>query len=119
MIEKLIKKRGNIRLHNFEGIYQGGRYLGYIHQGYDDVTYEWEYIYDEALFVGGSFGMREVTTGAMAVFSDNVKGKVTPDKCIGEFKRKLGDKNIHHVIENSERLNLYNLELCLESLLII
>lgn len=119
MVENIVKKKGKIRIYN---IY---------YDRTETFEYDWRCSYDGVDFIGGKFGMIEVSTGGVAVSPDELKAtygtsKVTLENCIDLIKKKLKLVNksmtevINSYIEKSvEDGDTKLIGICLISLLII
>lgn len=123
-VEKFILEKGVFPVRLVCPIYEKGLYVGYRYpndnENVDLRPYDWRYIYDGFEFIGGSFGMTELSTCFNAVNSDEVKGKVTADKVIKKLKEKLSkcNRSLSVVIRDTRSKNL-DLETWLISSLII
>lgn len=102
-------------------IYEKGNYIGYSYDGRmeDIYHYEWRYIYEGVEFIGGDFGMVELSTGLHAVSSLDIKGKITASKVLAKFKEKLlqSGKPLPVIVGNAINANL-DLKLWLINLII-
>lgn len=105
--EILLKERGTIQFP--EPVYETSTSPLYrFTDKVKEFSYEWKYIYDGAIFVSGSFGMREITTGMPVASVYEISGQITSKKCIAIFKDKLlrDSRNIHEVIRDCKNRNL-------------
>lgn len=119
--ELFIEEHGEICFPDFYDVRDGFKSIGYRFSNCCRIfPYEWKFIYDGVVFIGGPLGMTEVTTGFNGVMSSEIKGKITFEKCLEIFKRKLRDsgKTIHEVVQDCKNRNL-DLETWLINSLII
>lgn len=90
VVEKFSEEKGTFTIRLTIPVYEKRKYIGYIYNGdVETLNYEWRYLYDGVEFIGGDFGMTELSTCFSAVSSSEIKGKVTVDKVIEKFKEKL------------------------------
>lgn len=109
---RIIKEKGILPRRLYDRIYQDGECIGFLSN--DEISlepYKFRILYDGIEFLGGNFGLIERETCSYAVFKDEIKGEITPDKCLKTLESKLeasGFKNIHEVKQwfNSRNLNL-------------
>lgn len=125
VIERLINESGTFPVLLVTPEYEEGtlRYTGYRYSNYEgnvkEVHYKWRYIYDGFEFIGGDFGMTEVSTCFAAVWDSEIEGKITAEKVIARFKEKIAEKGAPlSIILRDLRLKNFDLETWLTNLLI-
>ena len=123
-VEKFIEEKGVFPVRLVCPIYEKGNYVGYRYLNNEDNVemhpYDWRYIYDGVEFIGGSFGMAELSTCFSAVNTVEIKGKVTANKVIAKFKEKVSKcgRSVPAVVRDTRIKNL-DLETWLINSLII